>query len=528
MATVTKPVALDETLQSTNSALATQTGKLNDIVAKLQLIATALGNPELIGDTDISGIADGTITGAIAEIDGDVTDLQEDMLTAQNDIDNMQDALSDDVVTVTNNPISITTLSAQYAQSTKINIEPIQEGSGDPSPSNIRPITGSSSTSLEVCGTNLLQITAQTSTISNVRYTVNDDGTVTAKPTATLSAQSMLDLGIVTFKAGKVYTLSGCPAGGNTGVTYVLFARGKSSVGFEQKIDSGTGITFGITQDVTTTITIIFYSGYSFTDEVLFRPMISLRSDSAFEKYKSSTNLTFNFGQAVFGGNLDVESGKLTVTMENIASYAGETLPGVWISDRDTYAPEATPTTGAQVVYEISTPYIIQLAGSQVELLKGLNNVISDGDSITLTYRDGEVATLADVVDLDKKIDASGSSGHVYSINEQIVGTWIDNKPLYETTTEITNPTLTNTGNEYYTNISFSTCNITNPDTIFIEKAYEVRSNGTIAMLNYADLFNANYGFLFPRTQSSDFYYASRQSSIDKIVIIARYTKTTD
>ena len=75
MATVTKPVALDETLQSTNTALTAQSAKLNDIIAKLQLIATALGNPELIGDTDISGIADGTITGAIAEIDGAVSDL---------------------------------------------------------------------------------------------------------------------------------------------------------------------------------------------------------------------------------------------------------------------------------------------------------------------------------------------------------------------------------------------------------------------------------------------------------------------
>ena len=432
MAIVTKPVALDETLQSTNLALATQTGKLNDIVAKLQLIATALGNPELIGDTDISGIADGTITGAIAEIDGDVTDLQADMLTAQGDIDNMQDALSDDAVTATGNPISITTLSAQYAQSAKINIEPIQSGSGDPSPSNIRPIAGTSSTSLDVCGTNLLQITAQTSTINNVRYTVNADGTITAKPTATLTANSAFDIGTITFKAGKSYTLSGCPAGGSTGRTYVLFARANNSTGFAQKIDSGTGITFEVTQDTTTTISIIFYSVYSSTAEKVFRPMISLRSDSAFEKYKSSANLTFNFGQAVFGGNLDVESGKLTVTMENIPSYDGETLPGAWISDRDIYEEGTTPTTGAQVVYEIASPYTIQLTGAQVELLKGVNNITSGGDSVTLTYRDGEVSTLADVVKLDKKIDASGAAGHVYSTNEHIVGTWDDGKTLYE------------------------------------------------------------------------------------------------
>lgn len=96
MATVTKPVALDETLQATNSALVTQSTKLNDIIAKLQLIATALGNPELIGDTDISEIADGTITGAIAEIDGAVSDLK----SALNDM------LDDAYAIVSNNKLN--------------------------------------------------------------------------------------------------------------------------------------------------------------------------------------------------------------------------------------------------------------------------------------------------------------------------------------------------------------------------------------------------------------------------------------
>lgn len=361
-----------------------------------------------------------------------VIEIQENQYNLKDGI--ARNALSDNSLTVINNPISINTLSSQNAKNVNINILPIQEGTGDPSPSNIRPISGVSSTSLKVCGTNLLQITAQTSTINNVQYTVNADGTITAKPTATLTQQSMFDLGTITFKAGKVYTLSGCPAGGSTGSSFVLFIRGNNSVEFAQKIDSGTGITFGVTQDVTTTITIIFYSGYSSTDEKIFRPMISLSSDFAFEKYKSPTDLTFSLGQTVFGGNLDVNSGKLTVTMENIPSYAGETLPGAWISDRDVYAPETTPTTGAQVVYEISTPYTIQLTGSQVELLKGLNNVISDANKIALTYRSGEVATLADVMELDKKIDASGTSGNIYSTNEHIVGTWIDEKNIYKRT----------------------------------------------------------------------------------------------
>lgn len=431
-----------------------------------------------------------------------------------------RNALSDDSLTVINNPISINTLSAQHAQSTLINILPIQEGTGDPSSSNIRPISGISSASLEVCGTNLLQITAQTSTISNVKYTVNTDGTITAKPTATLTQQSIFDLGTITFKAGKVYTLSGCPTDGSTGISYVLFARGNSSVGFEQKIDSGTGITFGVTQDVTTTITIIFYSGYSSTEEKVFRPMISLSSDAVFEKYKSPTNLTFNFGQTIFGGNIDVESGKLTVTMENIPSYAGETLPGEWISDRDVYAPETMPTTGAQVVYEISTPYTIQLTGSQVELLKGLNNVVSDANEIALTYRSGEVATLADVVELDKKIDASGKSGNVYSMNEHIVGTW-DDKPLYAITFK-----KDNVGNGNQSIGSFSDI----PVDIFWVEGFYITPDGASLPNLWENANNVQILKLYARETDStvrsvvsDSYYNSSTA-----VATLYYTKTTD
>lgn len=36
-----------------------------------------------------------------------------------------------------------------------------------------------------------------------------------------------------------------------------------------------------------------------------------------------------------------------------IESYIQETLPGKWISDRDVYLPNKSPSLGAQVVYEL-------------------------------------------------------------------------------------------------------------------------------------------------------------------------------
>lgn len=72
-------------------------------------------------------------------------------------------------------------------------------------------------------------------------------------------------------------------------------------------------------------------------------------------------------GLVVWGGTLDTTSGVLTVTDAEIASYAGETLPGEWISDRDEYAAGAVPTTGAQVVYKLADPITYQLTRAEVQ-----------------------------------------------------------------------------------------------------------------------------------------------------------------
>lgn len=85
----------------------------------------------------------------------------------------------------------------------------------------------------------------------------------------------------------------------------------------------------------------------------------------------------------VYGGNIDLVSGVLTVTHANIASYDGETLPSTWISDRDVYSVGGTPTTGAQVVYELATPLTYQLTPIQVNSLLGINKVWNDTNGET-------------------------------------------------------------------------------------------------------------------------------------------------
>lgn len=88
-----------------------------------------------------------------------------------------------------------------------------------------------------------------------------------------------------------------------------------------------------------------------------------------------------------YGGTLDVVSGVLTVDRGYIASYNGETLPSTWISDRDVYVEGTSPTTGAQVVYELATPTTIQLTPTAIKSLTDTNNLSADtGDVVEASY----------------------------------------------------------------------------------------------------------------------------------------------
>lgn len=88
----------------------------------------------------------------------------------------------------------------------------------------------------------------------------------------------------------------------------------------------------------------------------------------------------------VYGGTPDVVTGALSSEWANIASYNGETITEPWLSSMDEYAPGATPTTGAQVVYKLAPPITYQLTPQEVKTLKGQNHVWSNAGDVDLTY----------------------------------------------------------------------------------------------------------------------------------------------
>lgn len=144
----------------------------------------------------------------------------------------------------------------------------------------------------------------------------------------------------------------------------------------------------------------------------------------------NTTTHTTTYPSAIYRGSEDVVEGEVVTEWGVIASYSGETLPGEWISDRDEYAPGTTPTTGAQVAYELATPTTSSVTPTNLPIksLSGYTHIESSTGDMNLEYLKQTYDPLAELIER--------SSIHVYSTEEKIVGKWIDGSPVYEMTVD--------------------------------------------------------------------------------------------
>lgn len=266
--------------------------------------------------------------------------------------------------TIANTPTDIASFNdgtANPMPSLEISIEPVQSGSGDPSPSNVRPISGWSGASVTRTGKNFIN-----SKITKCNISSN----------GVLASANEYDMQIAYVKKGKTYTAINSDS--STPLIAGFFTDkpviGSTSYNQERVIISdGTTITAPIDG------WIAFRTANGFD-----RAQLELGSTATtYEPYDGST-LSIPFHDSsdnpitVYGGTLDVTSGELTATHANIASYNGETINEPWISSMDVYSAGATPTTGAQVVYPLATPQTYQLTPAQVTTLLGQNNIFAD------------------------------------------------------------------------------------------------------------------------------------------------------
>lgn len=274
--------------------------------------------------------------------------------------------------------------SANPLKSLVVDINPVQAGSGTPAPDNVRPISGRSSVGVTVAGKNLLDYDTYFSA-----FKVSENNFVAGN-----SSFTTINMNVGAY-VGKTITLS----------TYISEVTGFNRVYLQGTINgqtvSGTDdarpttapkyITITVTPETANDVIKLTYGSISGTVSLKWSNMQleigAGRTD--FTPYVAGTTETISLGQTVYGGKLNVTTGELTVTDGYIASYNGETLPSTWISDRDVYAPNTSPTTGAEVVYKLANSTKVTLTPTEVTSFLGNNNIWADtGDSNVVYIRD--------------------------------------------------------------------------------------------------------------------------------------------
>ena len=108
-----------------------------------------------------------------------------------------------------------------------------------------------------------------------------------------------------------------------------------------------------------------------------------------------------------------------------------------------------------------------------------------------------------------------------YSKEEQVVGTWIDGKPLYQKTMETTN--LPSSGNGALTDFAQILANL-NIDTIFKVSSYAIRADAC-----FSEYFvSATDCFSLAVMPTIVWFKHASSASMTKVVLTVQYTKTTD
>jgi len=273
--------------------------------------------------------------------------------------------------------------------------------------SNICPISGYDKIEVLSCGRNLFDISkvAITSAVSVSGTTITKGETAYNYDLWTGSTGQLTASAKKLFLKAGTYVISFTSTASNT----IIWVDGIDEVTLQPKFNINTNLSSGTTFTVPTAswVCLKITQGVGTWSNIQIE---EASTPTTYVPYHKTTDLSESLGQTVYGGLLDVRSGIFTKIWGYIASYAGETLPSEWISDRDEYVSGTTPTTGAEVAYKLANANYttIQLTPHEIILLKDYAYVSTNGTSIALDYHNGELASLADVSQLGETVNELG------------------------------------------------------------------------------------------------------------------------
>lgn len=328
-----------------------------------------------------------------------------------------------------------------------VNIIPSQPGTGNPSSENIRTISGWDSVEIRCAGKNLWGGDALLADIK------------AAIPSAFVDYENR----IVRFASSYTTTnpLCGKYNGLRRGFQFVedtqytfIFTMYRSGTASNMRVTytNGSYRNISAAPELEVKGTVVYVSDLDKTIERLSKIQndgtVTIYADesgifegvltaSDFKSYVGTSKIVVFPQQIgpVYGGQLNVTTGQLTVTHGMINSYDGETLPGEWISDRDVYSSNASPTTGAQVVYELSTPLVYQVTPVQISSLFDITNIYANTGSIQkLVYARDTFDSIARLINnkvSDNSYSLSISNGRITLTSNSGETSYVD-LPVYE------------------------------------------------------------------------------------------------
>lgn len=258
-----------------------------------------------------SGIGGSTSGSAIND-----TEISEDtMLSSQKIVDTVCPPFS------VSGPIVQCTPVENYELGVKVNITPVQEGEGDPSPENVRPIVGWDNVNVWRAGKNLLDW-SKVSAFVFPAYGLSfekKENSIRIFGTSTQNGYSFFNIATTTQSElyGKNFIFSWFTSEENVINMYGLRTTSENAIAINMNLTEG--------------------SSYDFTIQIA----VGTEKLTSYEPYRGET-IAVALGQTVYGGTLDVgtEDSERTVDVISLAVADmdnSESIPGwqnqSWITD---------------------------------------------------------------------------------------------------------------------------------------------------------------------------------------------------
>lgn len=227
-----------------------------------------------------------------------------------------------------------------------VNIAPVQAGEGDPTPDNIRPLTGRTGGTVTRVGKNLFRPYTAPTTSGNVTLTPNNDGSFALEGTA--SENSFVARRTLPFVIGSgvnvSFRLGNNIINSEVGLRLVQ-AEGGSDIRFgtlyraEAVGQTAEGVSDSFAANRVQTVVA---SNHGDVSAINLRPQLELGAKAtAWEAYtEESVSVSWQSeAGTVYGGTLELPSGVLTVTKKLVtvdADYSVDRITSVTQYDTDT------------------------------------------------------------------------------------------------------------------------------------------------------------------------------------------------